>query len=164
VGVAVMQLKDIVEQVKAKWIPNSSTGFEIIKLGKKLNCLFTGFLRLLVGFGQALPHGWNWLDDPADLVTTHKRRSGSGVRQNEIGSSTWGIGHSTVVKSHSIPGTSRFSSVINSMFVPYVFHSGATRIVWVRGRGGDENKLHDSFFLCIALMDEELEDWKTNWR
>lgn len=33
VGVAVMQLKDIVEQVKAKWIPNSSTGFEIIKLG-----------------------------------------------------------------------------------------------------------------------------------
>lgn len=55
VGVAVMQLKDIVEQVKEN--DNSSTGFEIIIKLEKLNCLFAGFLRLLVGFGQALPHG-----------------------------------------------------------------------------------------------------------
>ena len=126
VGVAVMQLKDIVEQVKIKY----KFQFDWIWIWK-MTTNVTGFLRLLVGFGQALPHGRNWLDDLADLVTTHKRRSGSRIRQNEIGSKTWRICRSTTVvtfdkssqewkknktkktknKLAHYSGTSRFSSV-----------------------------------------------------
>lgn len=82
VGVAVMQLKDIVDRVS----------FLVINLNT-INQLINnnlGLVRLLVIIRTAHPHGRNGLDHPQDPIAEEQRRSGQGIRQAEIRHPTGG--------------------------------------------------------------------------
>ena len=71
IGVSVMQLKDIMDQVVKQQLEAS-------------NITFAGFLRLLALARSSGEHGRDWVDDSENPQPTYDRRGRQGVCQTEV--------------------------------------------------------------------------------
>ena len=73
IGVSVMQLKDIMDQVVEQPLPLFHS-----------NILFAGFLCLLALAWSSGEHGRDRLDDPENSQSAHDGRGRQGVRQTQV--------------------------------------------------------------------------------